>query len=203
MSMTLHLTMRKGKKPLFGEDYLWSLMMDCHELGKTFTIRHLRDMSSAREQTIRKFVQRLHRAGFVQETASSPIKSYSVSKPQAEAPRVRADGSVIESSGAAQCMWNGMRTAFRQGFHATDLVGFASTDEVKITFQAARLYIRHLAEAGYLIKLERGPVETALWRLDPSMNSGPKAPLILKTKMIFDQNKGDIVGAAEAEEVRS
>ena len=176
-------------------------MMHFHEVNQTFTVSEVRAVSSAAEPTIREFMMRLSRAGFITPVATPPVQSWRVAKPQAETPRVRKDGSIIESAGAAQCMWNGMRTLFQQGFDAIDLAGYASTDEVKITLSAAQLYIKRLAAAGYLIKLQKGSSATALWRLDPARNTGPHAPMILKTQLLFDPNKGDIVGAAEAEEV--
>lgn len=196
MSMQLHLTMKKGKMPLRGEDYLWSLMMEHHEAGETFTVADIRLKSSAAEPTVREFMGRLLRGGLIKGVPTPPVQSYRVAMPQAETPRVRKDGSIIESAGAAQCMWNAMRTAFRNGFDAIDLATFAATDDVPITLSTAQGYIKRLSTAGYLIRLER-----KLWRLDPAMNTGPKAPMILKTKLVFDPNKGDIIGAAEAEEV--
>ena len=198
MSMQLHLTMKKGKMPLRGEDYLWSLIM---ETGKTFTIADIRRMSSASEPTIREFVKRLIAGGFVECIPTIPVVRYRVAKPQAETPRVRKDGSIIESAGAAQCMWNAMRTAFRTGFNALDLVSFASTDEVDVTLPVAQTYIKKLNAAGYLLVIKRRSAAYTVWRLDPAMNTGPKAPMILKTQLVYDPNKGDIIGAAEAEEV--
>ncbi len=201
MSMQLHLTMKKGKMPLRGEDYLWSLMMETHETGDIFSVRSIQQRSSASEPTVREFIGRLLRGRFIEQRIERPEIWFAVAKPQAETPRVRKDGSLIESAGAAQCMWNAMRTLFQQGFDAIDLAGYASTDEVKITLSAAQLYIKRLAAAGYLIKLQKGSSATALWRLDPARNTGPHAPMILKTQLLFDPNKGDIIGAAEAEEV--
>ena len=201
MSMQLHLTMKKGKMPLRGEDYLWSLMMERHEVDRSFTVADIRLKSSAAEPTVREFMGRLLLGGFIQAIAAPPVQSYMVAKPQAETPRVRKDGSIIESAGAAQCMWNAMRTAFRTGFNALDLVSFASTDEVDVTLPVALTYIKKLNAAGYLIVITRRAAAYTVWRLDPAMNTGPKAPMILKTQLVFDPNKGDIIGAAEAEEV--
>ncbi len=201
MSMQLHLTMKKGKMPLRGEDYLWSLMMERHDADQTFTVADIRLKSSAAEPTVREFIGRLLRGGLIKGVPTPPVQSYRVAKPQAETPRVRKDGSLIESAGAAQCMWNAMRTAFRTGFDAIDLVSFASTDDVPITLGTAQGYIKSLSKAGYLLKLTNGSKPTQIWRLDPSMNTGPRAPMLLKTKLVFDPNRGDIIGAAEAEEV--
>jgi len=196
MSMQLHLTMKKGKMPLRGEDYLWSLMMERHDAGETFTIAEIHRLSSTTVQTVREFVERLFRGHFLEAVPGAPVQSFRVAKPQAETPRVRKDGSLVEGAGAAQCMWNAMRSAFRNGFDVIDLATFAATDDVPITLATAQVYVRTLAKAGYLIKLNK-----TIWRLDPSRNTGPHAPMLLKTKLVYDPNKGDIIGAAEAEEV--
>lgn len=201
MTVQLHLTMKKGKMPLRGEDYLWSLMMERHEAGNTFTVAEIHRLSATTVQTVREFMERLSRGGFIEPVATPPVQSWRVAKPQAETPRVRKDGSLIESAGVVQCLWNGMRSHFKLGFNVVDLAVFCSTDDVKIAIASAEAYVRHLAKAGYLIKLQTGSKGTAIWRLDPAMNTGPAAPMLLKTKVVFDPNKGDIIGAAEAEEV--
>jgi hypothetical protein len=37
-------------------------------------------------------------------------------------------------------------------------------------------------------------------RLKPSMNSGPRPPMILRAKLVFDQNRHRLVGDIMAEE---
>jgi len=88
-------------------------------------------------------------------------------------------------------------------FTAQDIVAWSSTDNTRISIETAKSYIAVLARAGYLIEMVKGtPGKLGIWRLAPHMNTGPLAPMILRTKMVFDQNRHEIVGPVETEEVQ-
>lgn len=208
MSIVLALTMKKtGKRVLRGNDHFWTVIMERHRDGKTFSIRDVDQASNVRDATIRDFIRRLEKAQLIELVEEHPTLIDNRYKPlviQSAAPRVRRDGSVIESQPATRCMWNLMRAPLgRNGFTYVDLVGWARTDETQVSPNAAKTYIQMLRAAGYLIQIDPGkPGTPATWRLDPKMNTGPQAPMILRTKLVFDPNRQEVIGPAEAEEVQ-
>ena len=51
-----------------------------------------------------------------------------------------------------------------------------------------------------LVAAAGGPGRECRWRLKGSADTGPKPPMILRSKMVYDQNVGVIVGEPLAEE---
>lgn len=207
MSIFLPLKL-KGKPVLRGHEHFWSIIMARHHVGDTFSIRDIDLASNANTETVRDFVRRLVKAGLIEEVAGAPAMidvRYRSLVIQSSAPRVRRDGSVIESLSGTRCMWNLMRAPMsRGGFTYRDLVHWSKTDETAITATTAKTYIQMLSAAGYLIQTDAGkPGTPATWRLDPKMNTGPQAPMILRTKLVFDPNRQEVMGSADAEEVLS
>lgn len=209
MSLVLALKVQKGKRVLRGNDHFWSVVMDRHRAGQDFSIRDIDGASNARETTVRDFVHRLRDAGLIEVVTSAPVASDIRYRPlviQSAAPRVRRDGTVIESLPATRCMWNLIRGPVgRSGFTYRDLVSWSQTDETVISANTARGYIQKLLGAGYLIVIDPGKAGTpgtpATYRLDAAMNTGPQAPMILRTRLVFDPNRQEVFGPAEAEEV--
>ena len=206
MSLVLALKVQKGKRVLRGNDHFWSIIMDRHHAGQDFSVSDIDGASNARDTTVRDFVRRLRKAGLIEEVGPAPIGTAPRYRPtvvQSVAPRVRRDGSVIESQPATRCMWNLMRGPVgRSGFTYRDLVSWSQTDETPISQHTAKAYIKTLKAAGYLIEVDPGkPGTPATWRLDPGMNTGPQAPMILRTRLVFDPNRQEVFGPAEAEEV--
>lgn len=207
MSLVLPLAMKKnGKRVLRGNDHFWSVIMERHHAGKTFSVRDIDLASCVYDATVRDFVRRLDKAGLIELVEAHPAAVDNRYRPlviQSAAPRVRRDGTVIESQPATRCMWNLMRGPVgRNGFTYIDLVRWSQTDETPISPNSAKSYIRFLSTAGYLIQLDPGkPGTPATWRLNPAMNTGPQAPMILRTKLVYDPNRQEVFGPAEAEEV--
>lgn len=206
MSIVLHLRLADKKMPILrGNDHFWSVIMDRHRAGQTFSAKDIDDASNASDATVRDFVRRLANSGMIElvEQGENPVHDrYRPLVIQSAAPRVRRDGTVIESLPATQCMWNLMRGPMgRNGFTYKDLVHWGQTDETTIAVASAKSWIKLLNRAGFLIQLDAGNSrKPATWRLDPKMNSGPRAPMILRTKLIYDPNKLAVIGPSEAEE---
>lgn len=208
MSIILALKIQKGKTVLRGHDHFWSVIMDRHARGETFSPRDIDGASNGHDPAVRDFVRRLERAGLlevVKKASSHRETQYRPTVIQSRAPRVRRDGSMIESQPGTRCMWNLIRGPMgRQGFTFRDLVNWAATDETKISVETAKAYIKTLKKAGYLQVLHAGkPGAPATLRLIPSMNTGANAPMILRTKLVYDPNRDEVMGPAEAEEAQA
>lgn len=206
MPIVLHLKVNKGKAVLRGIDHYWSIIMDRDREGLTFSPRDIDGASNGDFASVRDFVRRLEAAQFI-ERAGENDRGEPIYRPlvrQSAAPRVRRDGTVIESQPATRCMWNTIRgPVARQGFTYRDLVHWGSTDETAISPWTAKSYIKTLHAAGYLIEVQKGNARhPSVWRLNPGMNTGPAAPMILRTKLVYDPNRSEVFGPAQADEVQ-
>ncbi|WP_186390133.1 hypothetical protein [Stappia sp. TSB10P1A] len=211
MSAILKLKTINGRPVLRGIDHVWSVILDLTRGGATFT-RHDVDQRCCdpADNGITDYLRRLVRAGILAEVGTEPAhgrrrgrRIYRLVQRHQEAPRLRRDGSQAPTP-ANQLMWNTMRNLLRDGFTAHELATFAATDEVTVPVVTAQSYVKHLAGAGYLIVLQKSVgSRPAKWRLKPSMVSGPLAPKLLRTHVVYDPNTEALHGPAEvvAEEV--
>lgn len=202
---------KPGRPVLRGIEHFWSVIRKLDEEG-AWTVHDVYLRSNAHRSTVSDFVRRLVAAGMAIEleerrlTApkTTPARQYRLQghKPM-RAPRLRRDGSPAGQGRGQQQMWNVMRGPLaRDGFTFHDLSLWGSTDNALIAAETAKRYVQHLAGAGYLLPVRAGaPGKAAVWRLKPSMNTGPRPPLILTARIVFDQNK---MSAApfEAQEVQ-
>lgn len=207
MSTLLALNMKvQGKPVLRGIDHYWSVIMERHRAGEPFTVRDIDLAANANKASVRDFVRRLERAKLIERIGATEGGA-GIFRPlvvQSAAPQVRRDGTVIESLPANQCMWNMMRGPLaRAGFTWRDLVAWSQTDETRIKPLTAKAYIKTLSAAGYLTAVQPGKgSKPAIWRLLPHMTTGPAAPKILRTKMVYDPNKNTVVNPVTADEVQ-
>lgn len=204
MSIVLKLTVKKGQSVLRGCAHYWSLMMNHAATDASFGIAEIFDRSNGQRTNIVDFVKRLEKGGFLERVPLMEPPRWKVRIKQSSTPKVRRDGTVLTGASKQQAMWNTMRSPVsRAGFTANDIVAWGSTDDIRIAKDAAKSYIAFLANAGYLIQLAAGgPNKLALWRLAPHMNTGPLPPMVLRTRIVFDQNRHEVVGEIIAEEER-
>jgi DNA-binding PadR family transcriptional regulator len=210
MAAVLKLRSINGRPILRGYEHVWSVILELTRDGASFT-KHDVDQASCDPDggSTRDYLRRLRDAGVIEEVGEEPIanghrrKTYRLVERRAEAPRLRRDGSEAPPS-VQQLLWNTMRNLLRDGFTSRELAAFASTDDRSIPTASANSYVKHLAAAGYLLKLVPGrPNHLTKWRLRPSMNTGPKPPKILRTHAIYDPNTCSLHGDGIAEEVAS
>jgi hypothetical protein len=210
MAAVLKLKTINGRPILRGYEHVWSVILELTRNGSTFT-RHDIDQRSCDpgDNTVSDYIRKLRAAGIVEEDGQTEgdrryrRKRYRLVERRGEAPRLRRDGSAAPTP-INQLLWNTMRYLLRDGFTASELADFASTDETRISVVTAKSYLKHLADAGYLHCLEPGrPRHLTKWRLKPSMNTGPRPPKILRTHAIYDPNTNDLHGEPIAEEVSS
>ena len=181
--------------PLRGHQHFWSAMRE----KRRFTIADIDGAGNARRDTVRDYVRRLERAGILAKVAVRPVPGtdadiYAIVRdPGPEAPSVRRDGTIVARQGLGnEQMWRSMKMLGR--FTYRDLAVHASTDEVRVSPTAAKDYIKHLAHAGYLAAVSpaQAPARPAVYRL--CRNSGPLAPMIQRTKWVWDPNLRRVMG---------
>lgn len=207
MAKILELTVT-GAAPLrHGLDYVWSLILELTRKSDTFTYRDIRGMCDQKRLVqVRLDLVKLQKAGFLERLPADRSKGarpYRLLQRQSATPILRADGGGESTFGAGiQNMWNVMRRA-RNGFTVADLAIDASTDDVKVSHQHAKQYCLLLERAGILKKQRTGErgVGRNVYVLLGSGNSGPKAPRRFKSTLVYDENRGRVLGQVIAEEV--
>jgi len=113
-----------------------------------------------------------------------------------EAPRVRRDGTPVEQGQSREHMWRAMKML--PSFTFVDLAVNASTEEMRVTEQDAKDYVKHLLRAKYLtVLIPATPRRKATYRL--TRNTGPRPPMVTRAKIVFDPNLGRIAWVEEVE----
>ncbi|MBB5046759.1 hypothetical protein HNR60_001507 [Rhodopseudomonas rhenobacensis] len=195
-----------------GQDAIWQIIRDLDKKGPWSIPDIDGETNKAHFDTLVDYVHRLRAGGYVEIVGTlpkigemTPTNLYRVKIKTSATPRLRRDGSKAPPSGQLQ-MWRAMRS-LRQ-FDYRDLARVASTDELVIAEVTAKTYLHRLSDVGFLQLLKpatpgRADPSPAVWRLKPSMNSGPLAPKVMRTHFVFDPNRRIVVGdpsAAENEE---
>lgn len=200
-----------GAEPLRrGKDFLWSVMRELHASGQPFTIGDVWKRSDdPHRAAVGHYIRRLETAGFVERTGEIRLEIdgrnhqplFRVARPQSATPVVSRAGAESQFGLRQQNMWNVMRRE-RDGFTAKELAILASTDDVKVAVRTASCYCRRLEGAG-ILGSKRGSGTACRWWLKGSGNTGPKPPIIVQAKLVFDQNTSRIVGEIIAVESRA
>ena len=211
MPIQLELKVMAGKPIYRGHDHYWKVIRDLGRGGQHFTLREIALRSNDRQdKCIKDFLRRLKAAGFLKVVHTEKFALpnggfthrdvYELIKRPAATPQVNRDGSPGMQGLGQQQLWTAMRTLTQFNKHEVAIA--AATDEVQIAMASAERYCIALQNAGYLAIIRPGgPGQARIWRLKPSMNTGPSAPKILKSKMVFDANLARIMGQPEAVEV--
>lgn len=155
---------------------------------KTFTVRELREETVLKIDSVREYITGLHASGYI--VPESKVPGYAtvwklVRDIGHEAPRVRKDGSPVTAGQGRENMWNAMR--IMRKFTALELAVAARTPDCFVKESTAADYAKHLWHAGYLTKFSDGS-----YRMLPTAYTGPKAPMIQRTKVVWDPNQNKI-----------
>ncbi|MBO9419178.1 hypothetical protein J7481_06700 [Labrenzia sp. R4_2] len=216
MSIQLELRVTTGKPVYRGHDHYWSVIRDLGKAGRLFTFEEIdlrcNDLDG---KSISDFISRLCKAGHlvVTDTLHGHIEGsratnkstrrqyvYRLVKSPAATPILNRDGSAGRQGQGQIQLWNAIRSL--SSFDARELCIAASTADVALQRTTTLAYIKRLETAGYLQVLRKGKAATpGIWRLKPAMNTGPKPPKILRSKLVYDANLKQIMGPVLAEEV--
>jgi hypothetical protein len=207
MANRMRLQVTEGKPILRGHDHFWSVIRSLDRRGP-WAVPDIEAASRDHRASVIGFVHRLVRGGIAKAVGERPVgirghraKTYRLIKRPAETPQLRRDGTPAERGRGVRQMW----TAMRQLPHFTvrELAVAASTDDCVVAERSASSYVQHLIGAEYLAVIDRGGRGRAgTYRLKRSMNTGPKAPMVLQTRVIWDSNRGCAAGDVIADEAR-
>lgn len=159
------------------------------------------------DQTVGTYLQALAKAGIIIETLREPINNVAVRvwyrlaiDEGLEAPRLRRDGSRVTQGLAQEQMWRTLRM-LQADTNARELAAHASTEATPVAEAAASDYLQVLFHAGYLVRTREGrPALQARYRLAPGKNTGPRPPMVCRTRVLYDPNLDEVVWAARVTE---
>lgn len=197
MPIVLRVKIGDSRPVLRGHDHYWSVIRRLGADGATFTPKDVwMDCQPGVDADVRDFIRRLCKAGIARCNAEGRV---ALLQRPTYTPRLRRDGSENMQWRGRQQMWTAMRRS-PGGFTAKQLAIDATTDDVVVHLAAAQLYCTSLRKAGVLV-VQPG-ARPAVYRLTGSGDTGPKAPTVLASQLLYDPNLQAIVGdEIEAEEV--
>ena len=197
----VHLTAIGGKPQ--GRQAIWEAIRRL----RTFTRPDLVTATDIHRDTIRDYLAGLEAAGYIAQTASlNNGRSWTLVKDIGiDAPRIRKDGTEMTQGAARQAMWRAM-TQLREDFTAPSLAALATTEICGVHPDDASDYCADLARAQYLLVVRKGASgarkgETTVFRFVPARNTGPLAPMIQRTRVVWDPNEQRIVWHPEVRDV--
>ncbi len=170
----------------------------------TFTIIDLYYRTRLAKDSIREYLNGLHKAGYLEQTDPgdnrTPATWQLLRDIGLEAPRVRKDGSQVTAGRGREQMWRTMRILGE--FSGRDLAVNASTEGCQIAEQEARTYCRFLEKAGYLAISRKGHGKGSggvltRYRFIAKRFSGPKPPMIQRIKAVYDPNLQQVVWSSQ------
>lgn len=209
MPFILELELLQGVK-LRGHDRYWEVIGKVGRDGAEFTLLDVVGQTNGHKYSVLDFIKRLVRGERLAEAGwrgegHFRQRTYRLLKWQGQTPSLRRDGTPGRYGRGRQQMWNVLRSPHAvRGIAADDLSMLAATDDVAVNIASAKEFLLVLEQAGYLRVLQKAAQHRLTkYQLLPSMNTGPLAPKVLKTKLVYDQNRRTVFGTAVAEEVAS
>jgi hypothetical protein len=194
MSRKTTIELASSGRP-YGRQAMWEAMRK----QRRFTRADLDHLNVERD-TVRSYLRSLVKAGYVvvavQQGHHSPAVYELTNDVGLEAPRLRRDGSPVEQGQVREHMWRTMKML--PSFTFLDVAVTASTEEVRVTEQDAKDYVKHLVRAKYLAVLKPATKRNkAVYRL--ARNTGPKPPMVTRAKIVFDPNLGKVAWIEEVD----
>ena len=186
-----------GGKP-YGRRAIWLCFRELSEKGPV-TLLDLAVKTRINRGTIRTYMESLVAGGYAEKspfvrgewTAYRLIRDVGV-----EHPRLNKKGEAIVTS--RETMWRSMKML--PMFTAQDLALTATTSRCTVSPVDAADYCKHLLAAGYLALVREGGKDgKAVYKLLPGMRTGPLAPMVQRTKVVFDPNTNKVMWNEEME----
>lgn len=168
----------------------WHVMSALQRAYGTFTSRVLVDIAGDRHRkTIEHYLAYLLEERVIevcsQRAGNAPSRGYRIVN-MGDAPPLRRQPGL---AGRQQALWQAMRSL--PAFGSAELAITASTEALVIARETASGYIMDLMRAGYVIEVgePRRGNRTLCYRLLPAHNTGPRAPVVMRSQGgCFDLN---------------
>lgn len=203
MSAILKLRVTATGKPVrAGQDHFWAVIRRLDAHGPWTVPAVIAQSPDALGADVRAYVRRLVKAGWAEEQAKDgEVSRYRLLRRPVRGPSIDREGRLRKPGQVNRQIWTAIRGLAT--FSYREITVAASTEDVPIAEGTVKKYLTRLSQAGYLRVVEPGgPCKPRTYALKRSMDTGPEAPRVLRTKLVWDQNREQIMGEAIAEEDR-
>lgn len=171
---------------------------------RTFTRRQLERETDVPGKTIADYLKCLAAGQVIEADAidiTVPAQIWRLADDRGvEAPRLRPDGQPVTQGLPREQMWRTMRS-LKGAFSPAELAIAAATDSIAVSAVDAADYCFHLERAGYLRLAVRGTAKSASskrrYQFVPVMYTGPKPPMVARTKLVWDSNRAKVMWMPE------
>ncbi|CDM42418.1 helix-turn-helix domain-containing protein [Ectopseudomonas oleovorans] len=193
----VHLEQRGGKS---NRQRVWEAIrqqrsgLTCYDLARRARVT---------EATVRTYLQALINGGYLEAEPTDTPPSIGQTRPLrlirdsgSEAPALKRDGTSCTQGLGTEAMWRALRILGETS--AEELARYASA-AVPTTTATAKSYLRFLALAGY-VQVARRVGKPSRYRMVQARYSGPRPPMIQRTKQVYDPNLGKVVWAEAPED---
>lgn len=177
-----------------GPKAYWNAMRSLTLSAGSFTVRDVAERCNASSSnTVACYVHACKRGGHLEEVGErpsgalngQPFKLYAVKVTRRLDAPFEKEVHAPKFGAAHRQMWTAMRAMPR--FTTRELAVLASTDEVVVTSNTARIFCWKLEQAGYIQELGRDGRWRVL-RLRPGKSTGPLPPAITIEGEVIDRN---------------
>lgn len=175
-------------------DGIWSLMCWLTRHHRGFTLGDLIEQIAGNiaDEDVTAYVRALDRGGFiVPELTTGFDPRYRANLKYIETPRLRADGSLMVGPTRMANLWRTLKMSCF--ITAEQLSAGASLPELPVSIKQATQYADALVATGYLLARDSRDAPR-LYRL--KMSTGPRPPVILRARFVWDANDCKIMGQA-------
>lgn len=178
---------------------MWETLRAIHTDGQPITVDGVwAGMTvTTPKSRVRDYLTGLEKAGYILRAPgpyrpAQTINFTLIRDEGVEAPRVRKDGSTPTGGLGREQIWRTLKII--GDCTARELADAATTPTVEIAETTANEYLRFLAAAEYVAIIRPGsPGVMTRYRLVSSRWTGPRAPMIQRTKQLYDPNTGEVV----------
>ncbi|TFF20513.1 hypothetical protein E3C22_16520 [Jiella endophytica] len=182
-----------------GEEAIWAMIQKLDREG-CWSTSDVSCFVGHKTKVIANYVARLESAGYVRRVGRSKVRGeptlYEIARPSIFAPRISSSGDDLPEL-VIETLWRTMRML--KVFRAEDLAAYLAETGRAPNVKSIRVYLWRLHGAGLLAFAgKRGQRQEQRFRL--VRIPGPRAPKVLTANVVWDPNRGEPLGTAQAEE---
>lgn len=174
-----------------------------------FTQAQIAERGKVSDDAVKNYVKVLLKAGFIAVVDSEEVgrictrNIYALIRDNGvEAPRINKNGEVVTQGNVNEAMWGTLRRLLKgRDFNYRELASFASSSSQTVAEETAKTYVYMLTNAGYLELTAPAVIgknaRPARYYFKANMDTGPRAPMIQRTKQVYDPNKNRVMWVEE------
>lgn len=170
-----------------------------------FTQAQIAEHGRVSEDAVKDYVKALLKAGFIAVIDIEFVKGICkrntyqlINDNGVEAPRISKQGAIVTQGSVNEAMWGTIRRLLKgKEFDYRELAAFASTSKQTVSPDTAKTYVLMLSNAGYFECVKSAVkgkhARPARYMLKAKMDTGSRAPMIQRTKQVYDPNRNEVM----------